>query len=60
MEHSPKDKRNEIYGDWTGENLYYFWSSDSNLAINGAEPIDSWYDEINDYTFLMEDQKMGE
>ena len=40
MEHSPKDKRNEIYGDWTGENLYYFWSSDSNLAINGAEPID--------------------
>ena len=59
MEHSPKDKRNEIYGDWTGENLYYFWSSDSNLAINGAEPIDSWYDEINDYDFSNGRSKNG-
>ena len=51
MQHSTHDVREKIYGDWTGENLYYFWTSDRNLTISGAEAVDSWYDEIKDYDF---------
>ncbi len=51
MAHSPKDKRGKLYGDWTGENLYYFWSSSDSLTISGADAVDNWYDEIKDYDF---------
>ena len=51
--------REKIYGDWTGENLYYFWTSSSNLTINGAAAVDSLYDEIKDYDFSKGDSKNG-
>ena len=51
MQHSPDEEREEIYGDWTGENLYYYWTSASDLTINGAAAVDDWYDEIKDYDF---------
>ena len=59
MQHSTHDAREKIYGDWTGENLYYFWTSSSNVTINGAAAVDSWYDEIKDYDFSKGDSKNG-
>ena len=50
--HSSDKDRDKIYGHWTGEDLYYFWTSDKNLTINGAEVVDDWYDEIKDYDFV--------
>jgi len=58
-QHSADDMREKIYGDWTGENLYYFWTSDSNLTITGADGVDSWYEEIFDYDFKKGDTKNG-
>ena len=59
MQHSTHKEREKIYGDWTGENLYYCWSSESNFPINGAKAVDSWYDEINDYDFKKGKSKNG-
>ena len=59
MQHSTHDAREKIYGDWTGENLYYFWSSDKNITLNGAAAVDSWYDEIKDYDFKKGKSKNG-
>ena len=59
MQHSTHEAREKIYGDWTGENLYYFWSSDSNLVVNGSMAVDSWYDEIKDYDFNKGKSKGG-
>ena len=59
MQHSTHDAREKIYGDWTGENLYYFWSSDKNITLNGAAAVDSWYDEIKDYDFKSGKSKNG-
>ena len=59
MQHSTHDAREKIYGDWTGENLYYFWTSESNLTINGATAVDVWYDEIKDYDFKKGKSKNG-
>ena len=58
MEHSKKADRQKIYGDWTGENLYYYWTT-ANLTITGADAIDSWYDEIEDYDFAKGVSKNG-
>jgi uncharacterized protein YkwD len=51
MQHSSDKDRKKLYGDWTGENLYYFWTSASGVTLNGAAAVDSWYDEIKDYDF---------
>ena len=59
MEHSKDSDRDKIYGDWTGENLYYFWTSARNLTITGADAVDSWYDEIKDYDFAKGRSKNG-
>ncbi len=59
MQHSSDKDRDKIYGDWTGENLYYFWSSDKNITLNGAAAVDSWYDEIKDYDFKKGKSKNG-
>ena len=59
MQHSSTSDREKIYGDWTGENLYYFWTSVSDLTINGAAAVDSWYDEIKDYDFSSGKSKNG-
>jgi len=59
MQHSSDKQRDKIYGDWTGENLYSFWTSEKNLTINGAAAVDSWYDEINDYDFEKGKSKNG-
>ena len=59
MQHSTHDAREKIYGDWTGENLYYYWSSESDSPINGAAAVDSWYDEIKDYDFKSGKSKNG-
>ena len=59
MQHSSDKDRKKLYGDWTGENLYYFWTSDSNLTLNGAAAVDSWYDEIKDYDFVKGKSKGG-
>ena len=59
MAHSPKEKREKLYGDWTGENLYYFWSSSDGLTISGADAVDNWYDEIKDYDFKKGRSKNG-
>ena len=37
--------------DRIGENFYFFWSTDDDLYINGAEAVDNWYDEIKYYNF---------
>ncbi|KAG7160988.1 Golgi-associated plant pathogenesis-related protein 1-like 1 [Homarus americanus] len=34
-----------------GENLYCAWSSNPNHKIKGHEAVDSWYEEIKDFTF---------
>ena len=59
MEHSSDKALKKIYGDWTGENLYYFWTSAKNLTINGAAAVDDWYDEIKDYDFAKGKSKNG-
>ena len=59
MKHSTHDMREKIYGDWTGENLYNFWTSESNLTVTGADGVDSWYEEIFDYDFKKGDSKNG-
>ena len=59
LQHSSKSDREKIYGDWTGENLYSFWTSASDLTINGAAAVDSWYDEIKDYDFSSGKSKNG-
>ena len=59
MEHSTKEAREKIYGDWTGENLYYFWTSQIDLTITGAAAVDDWYDEIKDYDFQNGKSKNG-
>ena len=59
MQHSTHEQREKIYGDWTGENLYYFWTSESDVEINGAAAVDSWYDEIKDYDFVKGGSKNG-
>ena len=59
MEHSKDSDRDKIYGDWTGENLYYFWTSARDLTITGANAVDSWYDEIKDYDFAKGRSKNG-
>ena len=58
--HSPDKERDKIYGDWTGENAFCFWTEDENLIINGAEAVDDWYDEIKDYDFINGKTKNGE
>ena len=59
MEHSTNDQLYKIYGDWTGENLYTYWTSVSNLTLTGADAVDSWYKEIFDYDFKKCDTKNG-
>jgi uncharacterized protein YkwD len=59
MEHSTNDQLYKIYGDWTGENLYTYWTSISNLTLTGADAVDSWYKEIFDYDFKKCDTKNG-
>ena len=59
MQHSTKEAREKIYGDWTGENLYYFWTSQIDLTITGAAAVDDWYDEIKDYDFQNGKSKNG-
>ena len=59
MQHSSDKERDKLYGDWTGENLYYFWSSSTNLTVNGAQGVDDWYDEIKDYDFKKGCSKNG-
>ena len=59
MQHSAKEEREKIYGDWTGENLYYFWTSQIDLTITGAAAVDDWYDEIKDYDFQNGKSKNG-
>ena len=59
MQHSSDKERDKLYGDWTGENLYYFWSSSTNLTVNGAQAVDDWYDEIKDYDFKKGCSKNG-
>jgi hypothetical protein len=59
MEHSTHDQLYKIYGDWTGENLYTYWTSVSNLTLTGADAVDSWYKEIFDYDFKKCDTKNG-
>ena len=59
MQHSTKEAREKIYGDWTGENLYYCWTSDSTIELTGAAAVDSWYDEIKDYDFAKGCSKNG-
>jgi uncharacterized protein YkwD len=59
MQHSTKEEREKIYGDWTGENLYYFWTSQIDLTITGAAAVDDWYDEIKDYDFQNGKSKNG-
>ena len=39
--------------------VYYFWSSDKNITLNGAAAVDSWYDEIKDYDFKKGKSKNG-
>ena len=41
MQHSSKSDREKIYGDWTGENLSWYWSSENNLTVTGADSVDS-------------------
>ena len=59
MQHSSSADRDKLYGEWTGENLYYFWTSAKNVTINGAAAVDSWYDEIKDYDFVKGKSKNG-
>ena len=59
LEHSSDAALDKIYGDWTGENLYYFWTSAKGVTINGAAAVDSWYDEIKDYDFKKGKSKNG-
>ena len=59
MKHSTDDQLDKIYGDWTGENLYTYWTSVSNLTLTGADAVDSWYKEIFDYDFKKCDTKNG-
>jgi hypothetical protein len=59
MQHSTHDQLEKIYGDWTGENLYTYWTSVSNLTLTGADAVDSWYSEIFDYDFKKCDTKNG-
>ena len=59
MQHSSDKDRKKLYGDWTGENLYYFWTSASGVTLNGAAAVDSWYDEIKDYDFKKGKSKGG-
>ena len=59
MQHSSDKDREKLYGDWTGENLYYFWTSASGVTLNGAAAVDSWYDEIKDYDFKNGKSKGG-
>ena len=59
FEHSKKSDRNKIYGDWSGENLYYFWTSARDLTVTGADAVDDWYDEIKDYDFAKGRSKNG-
>ena len=59
MEHSTHDARDKIYGDYSGENLYYFYTSSRNLTVTGADAVDSWYDEIKDYDFSKGCSKNG-
>jgi uncharacterized protein YkwD len=59
MQHSTHDQLEKIYGDWTGENLYTYWTSVSNLTLTGADAVDSWYSEIFDYDFKKGKSKNG-
>ncbi|XP_065157212.1 uncharacterized protein [Atheta coriaria] len=44
-----------------GENIFSAWSSDPNYTVEGGKAVDSWYDEIQFYTFGQEprDLKAG-
>ena len=59
MEHSKKEDRYKVYGDWTGENLYYCWTTNKNITLTGADGVDWWYDEIKDYDFAKGCSKNG-
>ena len=59
MQHSDEKETEKIYGGWTGENLYTYWTSASNLKLTGADGVDRWYDEIKDYDFRKGDTKNG-
>ena len=50
MQHSKKEDRKlkGHEGEWVGENLYYFWTSETGFYTSGAMS-QSWYDEIKDY-----------
>ena len=45
----------QFHGDWMGENLY--WSTGKSL--NGADPINLWYSEIDNYNFNTHTSKGG-
>mgnify|MGYP002627190924 CR=1 FL=1 len=51
MHHSSDTALEKIHGDWTGENIYYFWDKNFNASINGADIVDSWYDENEAYDY---------
>ena len=49
FEHSKTEDRKCSKGS-TGENLFYSGST-GELEINGADAVESWYNEIKDYDF---------
>ncbi|CAH0392347.1 unnamed protein product [Bemisia tabaci] len=42
-----------------GENVYYFWSSDPDYPVSGNDPVDSWYNEVKQYTYGTEGSGTG-
>ncbi|KAJ0181412.1 hypothetical protein K1T71_003497 [Dendrolimus kikuchii] len=34
-----------------GENIFYAWSSDPDFMVSGRDPVDKWYNEINNHKF---------
>lgn len=44
-----------FHDEWMGENL--FWSV--NWTPDGADPVNAWYEEIEDYDFDIQDSKNG-
>ena len=59
MKHSSEQAIKQIYVDWTGENLYNYWKSESNLTVTGVDGVDRWYEEIKNYDFKKGDTKNG-
>lgn len=42
-----------------GENIYYFYTSDTTHKMHGKDAVDAWYDEIKQHSFHFEPASMG-